>query len=74
MPSEDVQAADDAIVSALASPARAKSDAGEVDARPIPDLIAAAKYLRGIEAALSPRRGLRITRLIPDGTVQDPCS
>lgn len=59
----------EAIAAAIASPARVRGDAGEVEARSLPDLIAAANYLASVDAATKGRRGLRITRLIPDGTV-----
>lgn len=65
----DVDTVSNALADALTGPAAVSGDAGSVTARPIPDLIAAHKYLSGIAAASSRTRGLRFNRLVPDGTV-----
>ncbi len=58
-----------ALVTAMAGPMKVKGDAGEVEQYPLSDRIAADKYLAGKCATTSARRGLRFTRLIPEGTV-----
>lgn len=68
MACEDATAAADALTAAIAGPKRVKGDAGEVEQHPLPDLIAAEKYAASRCAGTSPRRGLRITKLIPPGT------
>ncbi len=69
MPSDEVIAAEAAIIAALSGPQSVSGDAGSVTNRSIDDLIKAANYLRGVDAANSPSRGLRFSRMIPDGTV-----
>ena len=69
MPCDDADAATEALNAALLGPKRVSSDAGEVEQHSVKDLIEAAKFLSGQCAASSTRRGLRITKLIPEGTV-----
>jgi hypothetical protein len=64
-----VVAANDALISALTSPASVSSDAGSVTQRSVDDLIRARNYLAGACAAAQGRSGLRFTRLVPDGAV-----
>jgi hypothetical protein len=45
----------------------------EVEQHPIPDLIAADQYVAAKAAADKPGRGIRITQLIPGGTIDDRC-
>lgn len=71
MPDDSSQAASDAILNALAGPWKVMGDAGMVVQQSLADLIAADKYLAAKAAASSPRRGIRFTRLTPDGTVND---
>jgi hypothetical protein len=51
-------------------PASVRTDAGEVTAQSIPDMIEADKYLAGrnATAAGNAHRGLRFNKLIPPGT------
>tara|TARA_Y100001973_G_C5199824_1_gene336773 strand:- start:1799 stop:2011 length:213 start_codon:yes stop_codon:yes gene_type:complete len=53
-------------------PARARTDAGEVEQHKLSDLIEAEKYLAGkdaIESKTAKRRGLRFNKLIPPGAM-----
>lgn len=70
MACENVQAAEDALLASLSTPAMVQGDAGTVQSRSISDLIAARNYLAAVCAASQGRSGLRFSRLIPDGTVQ----
>lgn len=58
-----------AIQEAAAQPAQVSADGLLVQGRPLPDLIEADKHLAGKRAADQPHRGLRVTRLIPPGSV-----
>ena len=51
-------------------PASVRTDAGEVTAQSIPDMIEADKYLasRNATSAGNAHRGLRFNKLIPPGT------
>jgi hypothetical protein len=49
-------------------PASVRTDAGEVVAQSIPDMIEADKYLAGRNATAASNRGLRFNKLIPPGT------
>ena len=69
MPSEDVDSVREALNEAIAGPKRVRSDAGEVEARDVDEYIKAAQYLSGNSAGSRPRRGLRMTKLIPPGAV-----
>lgn len=70
MASEDAETISQAIMDAVTSPAVMKGDAGEVTERSLSDLIQADRYVAAKTAATNGRRGLRFSRLIPDGTVQ----
>lgn len=48
-------------------PARAQGDSGSVQQHPLPDQIAADRYLASKQAAAAPAKALRLTRLIPPG-------
>lgn len=50
---------------------RAAVDGRSADAVPIPDLIAADKYIGGSSAKSRPARGLRFTKLLKGGQVDD---
>jgi hypothetical protein len=52
-------------------PASVRTDAGEVTAQSIPDMIEADRYLAGrnATAAGNAHRGLRFNKIIPPGTV-----
>jgi hypothetical protein len=52
-------------------PLRVKGDAGEVEQYSIEELIKADRYTRALESASYGHRGLRITKLLPPGTVGD---
>lgn len=70
MPCEDATAASEALTAAIAGPKKVESDAGSVEQHAISELIEADRYQAAKCAAVNGRRGLRFTRLIPDGTVQ----
>lgn len=61
----------DQITDAAQNPKKAQGDMGSAESHPLPDLIAADRYLAGRSAATGPRRGIRFTRLVPGGTVPD---
>lgn len=48
-------------------PKRARGDSGEVEAHPLPDQIAADRYLASKKAAKAKGLGVRITKLVPPG-------
>ena len=50
-------------------PASVRTDAGEVVAQSIPDMIEADKYLAARNATAASNRGLRFNKIIPPGTV-----
>lgn len=51
-----------------ATPKRVKTDAAEVESRPLAEIQEAAEVEVANEAVTKPHRGLRFTRLIPPGT------
>lgn len=55
----------ESIESAAKSPKRVRTDAGEVEAHPLPDQIEADKYLASKAAASQKTRGLRFNQLSP---------
>lgn len=57
----------DAIEAAAQNPQRVRTDAGEVEAHPLPDQIEADKYLKAKAAASTKARGLRFNQIIPNG-------
>jgi hypothetical protein len=59
----------DQIEATAAAPKRVRTDAGEVETRDLSQLIEADKYLAAARAAKSRYGGLRITKLIPPGTI-----
>ncbi|MCA9287803.1 MAG: hypothetical protein KDA05_04415 [Phycisphaerales bacterium] len=58
---------DQAIRDSAAGPRRAQGDSGSVEQHPLPDQIAADRYLASKQAAAKPARALRLTRLVPPG-------
>lgn len=57
-------------IRAVASgPAEVSSDAGRVVEQDLQDLLEAARQLAAQQASKKPHRGLRITRLVPPGTI-----
>ncbi len=48
-------------------PAKAATDAGSVEQHPLPDQIAADRYLSSKEAAKEKKRGLKFNKLVPPG-------
>ncbi|MBE7465491.1 MAG: hypothetical protein HS116_18595 [Planctomycetes bacterium] len=50
-------------------PAKAAGDSGSVEQHPLRDQIEADRYLNSKKAAKAKRLGLRITKLVPPGTV-----
>jgi hypothetical protein len=57
----------DAIEAAAKNPQRVRTDAGEVEAHPLPDQIEADKYLAAKAAASTKARGLRFNQIVPGG-------
>lgn len=57
----------DAIRENAAGPKRAQGDSGSVEQHPLQDQIAAYRYLASKQAAASPAKALRLTRLVPPG-------
>ncbi len=55
------------IATAGQGPQTVTGDAGSVTMYPVADLIKLHQYLTGICAAGNPRRGLRFTRMVPEG-------
>jgi hypothetical protein len=65
-----------AITDGLVDPASASGDGQSVSARPITDMIAGIQFNANAIAVCSPRRGLRFSRLYPQGPVRSrggPC-
>ena len=58
---------DQAIRDNAAGPRRAQGDSGSAEQHPLPDQIAADRYLASKQAAASPVKALRLTRLVPPG-------
>ena len=48
-------------------PAKAAGDAGSVEQHPLPDQIAADRYLKSQQVAKSKSVGVRFTKIIPPG-------
>ncbi len=48
-------------------PMRARGDSGEVEQHPLPDQIAADRYLASKEAAKAKGLGVRVSKMIPPG-------
>lgn len=61
------QPIEDAIRDAAPQPAEISADGVTVKQRPIGEQIAADRYLKSVDAAQKPNRGMRLTRLIPPG-------
>ena len=69
MPNEDVAAVESALSAAISGPKRVKTDAAEVEQHTVDEYVKAAQYLGGSAAGSRPRRGLRMTKVIPPGAV-----
>ncbi len=50
-------------------PKRAQGDSGSVEQHPLTEQIEADKYLASKTAVRDPKRGLRLTKLVPPGSV-----
>lgn len=61
------------LITAGTGPASVSGDAGSVTQQSLESLIALDKYLAAKDAAASAGRGLRFTRLIPDGAAAARC-
>ena len=48
-------------------PAKATGDSGSIEQHPLPDQIAADRYLASKQAVRSKRLGLRFTKIVPPG-------
>lgn len=59
---------DETIRENIAAPLRARGEEGEMEQHKLSDQVAAAKYLRNGRAASKPHRGLRFSKIVPDGT------
>jgi hypothetical protein len=57
------------LAEAAVGPKRVRTDAGEVEAHDLDQMIKADKYLASKAAASSKSRGLRFNRIIPPGTI-----
>jgi hypothetical protein len=57
------------LAEAAVGPKRVRTDAGEVEAHDLVDIIEADKHLAAKAAASSKSRGLRFNRIIPPGTI-----
>ena len=64
---EPAETLEQAIRDNASGPARAQGDSGSVQQHPLPDQIAADRYLASKQAAAAPAKALRLTRLIPPG-------
>lgn len=60
---------EDALRENAKAPKRAKGDAGEVEQHPLKDQIEADRYLASKQAMKRKGKGLRISKLVPPGTV-----
>jgi hypothetical protein len=60
---------DQAIRDNANSPKRAKGDSAEMEQHPLPDQIAADKYLESKKASRAKGLGIKLTRISPGGTV-----
>lgn len=63
---------DDALSEAAIAPKAVSTQAGKVEAQPLPDQIAAAKYLKNKTAAISKTLGLRFRRFKSSAPVSPP--
>ena len=54
------------------APAKASGDMGSMQQHPLPDQIAADRYLTAKKATRARHQGLRLTKLVPPGAVS-PC-
>lgn len=73
MPSEASITISEKLVTAGTGPASASSDAGSVTQQSLESLITLDKYLAAKDAASGAGRGLRFSRLVPDGTTAGRC-
>ena len=58
----------DKIAETASGPKRVRTDAGEVEAHDLDQLVEADRYLSAKRATQSKYRGLRINKLLPPGT------
>lgn len=59
---------DDTIEENAKGPAKATGDSGSVEQHPIPDQIAADRYLQSKKAARNKGLGVKFSKLVPPGT------
>ena len=64
---------DQAIADALSGPQKASGDAGSVESYSLTELMKMKSFLAGQTAGKKKNRGLRFTRLVPDGTTGIHC-
>ena len=60
---------DNTIRDNAAGPAKASGDSGSMEQHPLPDQIAADKYLASKKAMASKTLGLRVAKIVPPGSV-----
>ena len=56
------------IIDSAKAPAKASGDSGSMEQHPLPDQIAADRYLESKKAARSKGLGIRLKKLVPPGT------
>jgi len=56
------------IATSASGPSKVSGDAGSVEQHPLPDLIAADRYVKSLAAASRPARGVKFMTLVPPGT------
>lgn len=59
----------EALVDNATGPKRAKGDQGEMEQHSLPDQIAVDRYVRNQAAASAGPRALRVSRIVPPGSV-----
>lgn len=60
---------EDALRKAAVRPARASNETGSVEAHPLPDQVEALRSIRSDGAARRGLKGLRVTQVVPGGTL-----
>ena len=63
----DADTINQAIVENATGPKRAQNDSTSAEQHSLPDQVAAAEHLAANEGVKKPGRGLRFTKLVPDG-------
>ena len=66
---EDIDAIEDALIENATGPLRAQGDTGSIEQHPLPDQIAADKYVKTAQASRTGMGGVRMFKFVPPGTV-----